>query len=595
MKALINKFRKFPTLLNAIEIDNNSDNLDPIDYVSVEIGIVRNITIEPILPFIKARLIEAGFNPTFKLTGVGSYLFDCNGGQSSDFWKDSNFASVFVFLWPEVISDIYNLSNGEVVEKSEYLTSVDTAETVVHQVVNAVINNTRAPIFISNAACLHNGINGKNFYLKNYGKAPIVNFNQLVENFVSSSKQINLFDLESIFYRIGTINSFEHKTFKDKLLPFSRLVFDEIAQEFAVNFTVSQNGPKKCIVVDCDNTLWYGIVGELGVDGIELSNGSNGHKHLALQKTLKHLKSLGFLLAISSKNNEKDVFEVFEKRDDMLLKRDEFVAHRINWEPKYINIQSIASELGLGLSSFVFIDDSDFECGMVQEHLPQVSVIQFNYQEDNPLIPLYAGRMFRKSSLTNEDFNKTEMYAAKAKFEMLVKDSVTSSEFLASMGITLTIGPPNADEIPRVSQLTQKTNQFNLTTKRYTEEQIQLFCNDLDYVVYKVRCADKFMDHGLIGVCILNQKTTEIDTLLLSCRVLGRGVEVALLAYLTSAYDKLVGVYKESAKNSMVRTLFRDNGFQELKSVVQDEDRWSWDQQSTAPLNFPKWITLIKE
>ena len=590
MQKLLKNFTTSPSFLNAISIDNFAGEIDPMKYIPINIGIIRNYTIEPFIPFIRARLLLEGYNPTFYLTGVGSYLLDATD-PNSQFWNSREFDMVLVLIWPEALSDVFDPMYGGVTNRVDYESRLKDGLTLIESLIDSAINYSKAPIGISNSFRASSSIFGVNFELKNFGSLNIESFNTFLYEKSSINPRLNIIDVERVSAQLGFNSIYSYKTYREKLLPFNKIAFDSVAIEIAKTIQVIKTGPKKCIIVDCDNTLWGGIVGEAGVDGIELSNSENGYKHLVLQKFLKYLKDFGFVLAIVSKNNHADVLEVFKNRTDMLLKEDDFVATKINWDSKAKNIASLANELSLGLSSFIFIDDSDFECGSVSEQLPEVEVLQFNYLDDNPTGRILDGIPFRKISLTKEDFTKSEMYVAKAKFEKSLEQGDKGTEFLASMGIVVEIFCPGAEDIPRIAQLTQKTNQFNLTTRRYTEDDIISFDKSPHFEVYAIRCSDKFIDHGIIGVVILDKKKCMIDTFLLSCRVLSRGVETSILSHLTTQSPILHGEFIETAKNSLVKDLYMNHNFSNIKDG-QNNKIWLWSKQDSIEVKCPEWIKL---
>ena len=282
--------------------------------------------------------------------------------------------------------------------------------------------------------------------------------------------------------------------------------------------------PHKVIVLDCDNTIWKGVVAEDGVAGIAFPP-----EYLALQRFMVDLAGKGFVICLCSKNDELDVLEAFDRRSDMVLKRDHLVAWRINWQPKSQNIQSLAQQLNLGLDSFVFVDDNPVECAEVRGACPEVLTLQLPIDGDlrGFLQHVWA---FDRIRVTAEDQQRTEMYKQEAHRARFQQDAPTIGEFLAGLDLKVTIVQPGPDQIDRVAQLTQRTNQFNLTTVRRNAGEIARLA-DWNLECRVVEVSDRFGDYGLVGVAIFGSRddALEIDTLLLSCRVLGRGVEHRVL------------------------------------------------------------------
>ena len=319
-----------------------------------------------------------------------------------------------------------------------------------------------------------------------------------------------------------------HDAVADKLahIPFTDDWFGALAIVVARQVHMRQVAAHKVLVLDCDNTIWRGVVGEDGVAGIAFDEG-----FLAVQDFAVQAQSRGVLVCLASKNAEADVLRVFDERPDMRLARSHVVAHRINWELKSANLRSLARELNLGLDAFVFLDDNPVECGLMQEMLPEVVTLQLASPEGaaSLLANLWA---FDKLSVTQEDQRRTEMYRQNAERERLEASAVDIGAFLASLDLKIDVSAPADGDWPRLSQLTQRTNQFNFTTRRRGEPEMRALGGDT--VVQAVRVSDRFGDYGLVGLVIAIDAAdaVEVDTLLLSCRVLGRGVEHAMLASL---------------------------------------------------------------
>ena len=314
----------------------------------------------------------------------------------------------------------------------------------------------------------------------------------------------------------------------DKLahIPFTDDLFGALAIVVARQVHMRKVAAHKVLVLDCDNTIWRGVVGEDGVAGIALDPG-----FLAVQDFAIEAEAKGVLVCLASKNAEADVMRVFDERADMHLARRHVVAHRVNWELKSANLRVLARELNLGLDSFVFLDDNPVECGLMQEMLPEVVTLQLASPDSAPglLANLWT---FDKASVTAEDQRRTEMYRQNAEREQLESSATDIGAFLASLDLKIAIAAPAEEDWPRVSQLTHRTNQFNFTTRRRSEPEIRALGEGT--TVQAVHVSDRFGDYGLVGVVVATEAAdaVEVDTLLLSCRVLGRGVEHRMLANL---------------------------------------------------------------
>ena len=322
---------------------------------------------------------------------------------------------------------------------------------------------------------------------------------------------------------------------------------------------------KKCIVLDLDNTMWGGVLGEDGISGIKIGGDYPGKAFAFFQKSLLQLSKAGVILAVCSKNNEADVLEAWEKNPFMVLKKEHFAAYRINWTDKATNIKELAEELNIGLDSFVFVDDNPTERELIKQMLPMVSVPEFPAQPYN--LPMFFKQLvndyFKVYSITDEDEKKTEQYKANAARAQAQHSFTDFGAFLESLDIQITIEAANEFNIPRIAQMTQKTNQFNLTTKRYTDADVKGFLAD-GWKIWCISVADRFGDNGITGCIIVNGN--EIDTFLLSCRILGKGIEKAfvkqiLLKFRNQGLTEVHATYIPTAKNAQVKDFYEKCGF----------------------------------
>ena len=330
---------------------------------------------------------------------------------------------------------------------------------------------------------------------------------------------------------------------------------------------------KKCLVLDLDNTLWGGVLGEDGIEGIKLGGDYPGKAFHYWQEALLELSKSGVILTVCSKNNEADVLEAWEKNPFMVLKKDNFATWRINWTNKAINIKELADELNIGLDSFVFVDDNPTERELIRQTLPMVEVPEFPAQPYE--LPMFfqdlVEKYFRVYSVTSEDKKKTEQYKANAQRAQAQKNFVDFDAFLESLDIQITIEVANEFNIPRIAQMTQKTNQFNFTTKRYTDADVRQFVEQ-GWKIWCISVADKFGDNGITGCIMVNGDT--IDTFLLSCRILGKGIEVAFIKRVlwelqNRGITEVKAEYIPTAKNTQVKDFYEKCGF---TCVTEDAD-----------------------
>jgi len=356
----------------------------------------------------------------------------------------------------------------------------------------------------------------------------------------------------------------------------------------------------KCLVLDLDNTLWGGVIGDDGLDGIKLGQGSPvGEAHLAFQRYILNLSRRGVILAVCSKNDEKNALEPFEQHNEMVLKR-EHIAHFVaNWNDKASNLRFIAQELNIGIDSLVFVDDNPFERNQVRSELPQVAVPEL------PVDPAYyapclsSGGYFEAIAITHDDLARTQQYQANAIRISEQKAIGNIDDYLSSLDMLLEWSAFDDQSLTRVTQLINKTNQFNLTTQRLSRDEVEFFAGNPDTVTLQLRLLDKYGDNGIISIIIANATpngTLAIHTWLMSCRVLGRGVENATLGLLIAAakqrgISRLVGEYLPTEKNGMVADHYKKLGFSETEPKNPHAGT-TWELNISNFLETPHHITL---
>lgn len=329
---------------------------------------------------------------------------------------------------------------------------------------------------------------------------------------------------------------------------------------------------KKCLVLDLDNTLWGGILGEDGIFGVKIGGDYPGNAYQYFQRYILELKRQGVIIAVCSKNNLNDVEQLWAQNTSNLITSADLSAHRINWQDKATNIRELADELNIGLDSMVFVDDNPTERELVKSVLPMVSVPDFVRQpyELPSLIERIASNYFSIYILTQEDMVKTEQYKANAERVQLQSTFTDMEDYLHSLQIELTVAPLSAATIERAAQLTQKTNQFNLTTRRYSTTDLQSFI-DNGAKIWTLSVSDKFGDSGLTGLLIatVDGRSATIDTLLLSCRVLGKNIEYDFVKQILSTLsslevERVEGHYIPTAKNGQTADFYDRCGFEKL-------------------------------
>lgn len=351
---------------------------------------------------------------------------------------------------------------------------------------------------------------------------------------------------------------------------YSDIFLFEIAKEVLDIYTMAGRPCKKCLVLDLDNTLWGGIVGQDGLENIVLGQDGLGRAFQDFQREILKLHDKGIMLAVCSKNNLADAQEVFRKHSGMVLKEEHFAAWRVNWADKASNIKEIAGQINIGLDSIVFFDDDAAERKWVEENLPQVTVPQLPEDQFIYADFLKKSNWFNSYRLTQEDIIRNVSYKAISRAKGLERSSKDIWSYLKSLNQQVVLEKVDSSTLSRAAQLSQKTNQFNLTTTRYQILDLKAFIKDKYSHPYVIRVKDCFCDYGIVGLLILKdapkEKGVYIDTFLLSCRVIGRKIEFVLLDWLKSAfkkkkYDFIEGFYLRTEKNTVCESTYKDNGF----------------------------------
>lgn len=348
---------------------------------------------------------------------------------------------------------------------------------------------------------------------------------------------------------------------------------------------------KKCLILDLDNTIWGGVIGDDGLEGIQLGHGLGiGKAFTEFQMWIKKLKQRGIIICVASKNNEEIAKEPFEKHPDMVLKLDDIAVFQANWETKVDNIRTIQSILNIGFDSMVFLDDNPFERNMVRENIPGITVPELPQDPSDYLEYLYSLNLFETASYSNADKDRTKQYQVEAKRVSLSKTFTNEADFLKSLNMVSTVSGFTKFNTPRVAQLSQRSNQFNLRTIRYTEADIAAMADDSNVIDLSFTLEDKFGDNGLVAVVIMKKKDTEtlfIDTWFMSCRVLKRGMENFTLNTIVeraraAGYKKIIGEYLPTLKNKMVESHYPELGFAKIEDATTAQ--YALDVENYKPL-----------
>ena len=408
-------------------------------------------------------------------------------------------------------------------------------------------------------------------------------------------------DLEQTSGLAGRESFYDWRRYHWTKQPFSEEGTCRLARDLSAAIRAVTTGPKKVLVLDLDNTLWGGVVGDLGPFGIGLGDDLHGEAYRSFQRYVKELATRGVLLAVASKNNPVDAREPFEKNSDMVLRLDDFAAFEASWESKDTTIARIAEHLNLGLDSFVFFDDSPAERELIRQSLPMVEVIEVPQDPTDYVGALDAARSFETTSITGEDIARVHQYSVERVRRDLRASFVSHEEYLASLAMVADVRTINEADLQRTVQLLAKTNQFNLTTRRHGLGRIRQMIEMPGAIALTLRLRDRFGDHGLVSILVAvpddegGTPVLRIDTWVMSCRVVGRSAERLLFSLVlersrAAGVERIIGEYIPTSKNHLVATLYEELGFVKAASADQTVVRFALDvSTAAAPAS---WISL---
>ncbi len=559
------------------EIQGILNQADLSQLASLNISILRNIMLEPIQPYLRYLAYKIGFNAKVDFGEYDNIFQEAVGGQSNLLNKETDCILVFTKL--DTLS--WALSRNYVALRPK---QIKTEVNLIKEYINSVLSGIRRQ---TGAMVLWHG-----FELPAYPALGILDcqpfesqqtlinsLNEFLRTSLKSQNNAYFVDLNLCQARLGFYQFYDPRYWHIGRAPFTRQALREIAIEDFKFIRSLKGKTKKCLVLDCDGILWGGIIGEDGLAGIELGQTYPGSAYYEFQQEILNLYNRGIILALCSKNNKEDVWEVFRKHPDMILKEKHIATAQINWRDKAANLRQIALDLNIGMDSLVLIDDSEFEVNLIRRVLPEVEVIHMPPTKVMEYRNILAScGLFDTLTLSAEDKNRGAMYKADVARKNLQAQVTDMETYFKTLGMELEIRFADGFAIPRIAQLTQKTNQFNLTTKRYSEADIKTFANSDQSDVIYVKLKDRFGDSGIVGACILKyqDKKSTFDTFLLSCRVLGRGVEDAFLIQslkLAKMRDckAAIGEYYATRKNNQVRDFYTKQGFEILKEKTKVE------------------------
>ena len=437
--------------------------------------------------------------------------------------------------------------------------------------------------------------------LENGQMSTIAMLNQWLAEQCRRVPNIYMLDYASLVGRFGAIHWYDERMSSVARAPIAADMLPHLMTEYMKFFRAFTGQSKKCLVLDLDNTLWGGILGENGAEDLQLGPAYPGSAFVAFQRSILQLQRKGVLLAIASKNDAAEVDRVFEAHPHMLLKKEHFVCAQIHWNSKVESITEISKQLNIALDHIVFVDDNPVECEAVGQFLPEVHVIHLPEKPELFVDALMSDGLFDTITYSSEDGRRTELYRQREQAEAARANGVSLEDYYRSLQMRVTFAPVGNTYLQRAAQLTQKTNQFNATTRRYSEAALLQLMEDPAWLMISVRVEDRFGDNGIVGLILAHagESILDIDTFLLSCRVIGRTIETAMLAYVfqearSRALQEIAGHIVNSAKNAPIRDMFERHGFHRIRGTAGEESSWTLSIDRNS-LTYPEWIQVEVE
>jgi FkbH-like protein len=560
------------SLSDYIKLENNITNVNEDYYLyDIKIAILSSYTITGISSVLNVLSHNNKIKSTIYESNYNEYVQDILNSDS-DLYK---FKPDIIFLNVDILSLFgrfyfipYDL-NTELRKKN-----IEDIFFNFKNLISTLSLNLNCKIIVNNLLIPNYSPLGIYENKQEYGFIEsITSFNIKLNEVFFSNPHINIFDFNSFCSNLGKKNIFNYKFYYLGDFKINPLFIPNFSYEYFRYIKTLKVPSKKCIILDLDNTLWGGVIGESSINEIHLGPTKEGRPFMEFQLHLLALYQRGIILAINSKNNYEDAMYIIDNHPDMILKKNNFASIKINWNNKVDNIKSIADELNIGFSSLVFIDDDNLNIDLTKNYLPEVTSILLPKDTSKYVETLMELSCFDTYTLTDEDINKGKMYYENSQRKNLLLTQTNFDDYIKSLEITLEFEFNNINHIGRVFQLCQKTNQFNLTTYRYSLEQIELMYKE--NIIITLNVSDKFGNSGLTGLAIIkksNYNEWEIDTFLLSCRVLGRNIETSFLNLIINEAKKnnilnIHGKYIPTSKNVLTKNFYINNNFKKINET----------------------------
>jgi FkbH-like protein len=520
----------------------------------LRIGLLGNVTLDLLPPFLTTHCARDGWLARTHVGGIGQEMQALVAPELQDFAPDLLVLVLSLrLLRPDAMATFPELSlDQRRALRDEVLDHVEQWATLAAR-------QTRAALVVANFPAPVQPALGVADAKADYGEAEFhLDLNLELLRRMRGHARVQLLDLDRLAAGIGQARAFDPRLFHLAKMDWSPAMMAAVGEALARHAVAARGAARKCLVLDLDNTLWGGVVGEEGPQGVLIGPGdATGEAFAAFQQRIRTLKQRGILLALCSKNNPADVEEAFALRPEMPLRREDFSAAAIGWNAKHEGLRAIAQELNIGVDSLVFIDDNPAEVTLVRELLPEVEAVLLPEDPARFVAVLDGLHAFEKAIVLPDDIGKAEQYVQAAARTRLSATAATFEDYLAGLETRVTLSRARPADLPRVAQLCAKTNQFNISGKRHGLGELEAMLEWDTHEILCVSVADRFGDLGLVGVAVLREAEAalHVDTLLMSCRALGRGVETALMNAIKSRLQarpglrQLVAPFVPSPKN----------------------------------------------
>jgi len=565
-----------------------------LPLVQTRIAFLRSMTVEPLVPILRSAALAEGIDATVHVGQFNSYAQEILDPASALYAFDPNIVVLAIQtrdIAPEIWDGYADLTEADA------QSAVDRVLRDFGAWVRTFRERSNASLVIHNLEKPAASLGVLETQRKAGQLTAIEQINAGLRALCSEHRGVHVLDYDALVAQHGRARWHDEGKWLMVRMPFAPDSMLPMAGAWLKFIHPLTGVVCKVLAVDLDNTLWGGVLGEDGVDGLKLGVEYPGALYRGFQRAVLDLHQRGILLAVCSKNNHDEAMAALQNHPGMLLRPEHFAAFRINWQDKAQNLREIAEELNVGIDSIAFFDDNPVERELVRSEAPEVKVIPVPSHVQGYTQALRDCPFFERLTLSSEDQVKTKQYHEQRKRSDLAQTSGSLEDFFRSLEQEVVIANVTPDSIARVAQLTQKTNQYNVTTRRYTEQQIAEFVSRPDCGVYSVGVKDRFGDNGIVGVLITRTEddVCEIDTFLLSCRVIGRTIETAMLGFLTDAgkargASLLQGWFIPTKKNAPVKDLYESHKF---RPVASENGATLWSLNlGEANIPFPEWIRL---